>query len=390
MEELSQSDKPNIAVISHPFSNQVGQGMLANFIDILSPLSGRIFVLTGDFSYTDDPRIQIMKVKGDEKRESMLKRIPKFVLTQFSVASNLIRVSRNTQVVIFSIGAKAYLIPMLLAKVLGKKTLVCTTGLSLQAGEEMYKDRLFGAGKFILTRLWEALERANYALSNHIAVQSPSIVTYLGLDKYRKKITVASGRYTDTGLFDLSIAPGNRGNIIGYVGRLSEEKGVMNFIEAIPIILQEHGEAKFLVGGPGPLFDEIERRLKRYQLDERVQLLGWIPHHELPGYLNELKLLVLPSYSEGFPGIVREAMACGAVVVAVPVGGVPDLIEDGETGFTMEDNTPGSIARGVSRALNHPALNRIADKARALIIQEHSYEVAVQKYREIFGKLAAS
>lgn len=388
MKELSQSNKLNIVVITHPFHNLVGEGMLANFIDILSPLSGKIFVITGDFSYTADPKIDIIKVKGDEKRESMLIRVPKFVLTQLRIAFNLMRVSRNTEVIIFSIGAKAFLIPMLLAKVLGKKTLVCTTGSSLQAGEEMYKGRLFGAGKFIVTRLWETLERINYLLSDHIAVQSQSIVPYLGLDKYKKKISIASGRYTDTSLFDFRVDPKNRESVIGYIGRLSEEKGVMNFIEAIPIILERYEKVGFLVGGPGPLFDEIERQLKRYQLGERVRLPGWIPHHELPKYLNELKLLVLPSYSEGFPGIVREAMACGAVVVAVPVGGVPDLIKDGETGFILEDNTPEGIARGVSRALNYSGLDRIANNARALVSQEHSYEIAVQKYREIFRKLA--
>ncbi|MFC1962413.1 glycosyltransferase family 4 protein [Chloroflexota bacterium] len=387
MKRPNQSNKPNILVITHPFSNLVGEVMLTNFIDILAPLSGNIFIITGDFTYTSDRNIYIMKMRGDEKRESMLKRIPKFILTQLRISFNLIKVSRNTDVIIFSIGAKAFLIPMLLAKSLRKKTLVCTTGLSIRAGEEMYKDRLFGTGKFILPRIWEALERINYSLSDHIAVQSPSIVAYLGLDRYNKKISIASGRYVDTGLFDLSIDPKYRENLIGYIGRLSEEKGVMNFTEAISIVLKKHKEVKFLIGGLGPLFEKIEYQLKRYHLGERVRLLGWIPHRELGRYLNELKVLVLPSYSEGFPGIVREAMACGTAVVAVPVGGVPDLIKDGETGFILEDNSPECIAGGINRALNSPALDLITNNARALISQEHSYEAAVQGYREIFRKL---
>ncbi len=388
MKELSQSNKLNIVVITHPFSNLVGEGMLASFIDILSPLSSKIFVITGDFSYTADPKIDIIKVKGDEKRESMLIRIPKFVITQLRISFNLMRVSRNTEVIIFSIGAKAFLIPMLLAKVLGKKTLVCTTGLGIRAGEEMYKRRLFSAGKFIVTRLWDSLERINYYLSDHIAVQSPSIVPYLGLDKHQKKISIASGRYTDTNLFKMKADLGGRRNLIGYIGRLSEEKGVINFVDAIPMILKECPDTEFLIGGPGPLFDEIERQLKRYQVSDKVKLAGWIPHSELPKYLNELKLLVLPSYSEGLPGIVREAMACGAVVVATSVGGVPDLIRDGETGFILEDNSPEYIAQKTARALHHPELDRIAKNARALIEKEHTYEVAVQNYREIFRKLA--
>ena len=75
-------------------------------------------------------------------------------------------------------------------------------------------------------------------------------------------------------------------------------------------------------------------------VNKNVTLVGWISHDELPSYLNMLKLLVVPSYTEGLPNIVIEAMSCGTPVLATPVGGVPDLIEDGITGFILEDNFP--------------------------------------------------
>lgn len=114
-------------------------------------------------------------------------------------------------------------------------------------------------------------------------------------------------------------------------------------------------------------------------LNNKVELTGWILHDELPEYLNELKLLILPSYTEGLPGIVQEGMACGTVVLATPVGGIPDLIKDEETGFIMEDNTPECIAKNVIRALKHPDLERIVKNARKLIEDEYSYEVIVRK-----------
>ena len=82
-----------------------------------------------------------------------------------------------------------------------------------------------------------------------------------------------------------------------------------------------------------------------------------------------------------------EAMACSTPVLATPVGGVPDVIKDGETGFIMENNLPEHIARNVIRALNHPNQEKIAENARALVEMEFTYEKAVEKYRKILDDL---
>ena len=76
-------------------------------------------------------------------------------------------------------------------------------------------------------------------------------------------------------------------------------------------------------------------------------------------------------------------MACGTPVLATSVGGVPDLIKDGETGFIMKDNTPECVAENVIRALNGLNLNEIAKNARALVEREFTYEAAVERYRKI-------
>jgi glycosyltransferase involved in cell wall biosynthesis len=82
-----------------------------------------------------------------------------------------------------------------------------------------------------------------------------------------------------------------------------------------------------------------------------------------------------------------EAMACGTPILASPVGAIPDLIKDGETGFIMADNSPECIARNIIRALNHPYLEKIADNGRALVEKEFTFEKAVERYRELLNSL---
>ena len=74
-------------------------------------------------------------------------------------------------------------------------------------------------------------------------------------------------------------------------------------------------------------------------------------------------------------------------VLATSVGGAPDLIKDGETGFIMENSSPECIAENVISALNHPDLEKIVKNARELIEREFTYEAAVERYRKILDNL---
>ena len=174
-----------------------------------------------------------------------------------------------------------------------------------------------------------------------------------------------------------------RENLIGCIGRLSEEKGTLNFVEAIPQIIKERSDVEFLIGGDGQLRNGIENYLNENNLTDRVQLTGWVPHDKLPDYLNELKLVVLPSYTEGLPNLMLEAMACGTPILATPVGAIPDVIIDCETGFILKDNSPACIAENVIRALEYPDMGRIVENARVLVEREFTYEAAVERYRGI-------
>ncbi len=104
-------------------------------------------------------------------------------------------------------------------------------------------------------------------------------------------------------------------------------------------------------------------------------------------YLHNLKLLVLPSSSEGVPTILLEAMACSTPVLATPVGGVPDILKDGENGFILLDSSPENIASGITRALGHPFLSKIAENGRELLEKEFSHEAVVERFKKILEGL---
>ena len=80
-------------------------------------------------------------------------------------------------------------------------------------------------------------------------------------------------------------------------------------------------------------------------------------------------------------------MACGAVVLATRVGGVPDLIKDDDTGFILTDNTPETIAAGIIKALRYDRLEEISQNAYRLIEREYSYDSMVEKCHRLLGEL---
>lgn len=364
-----------------------------NLLQILKPLADDIFVITGNFpeDAVSTKKIHIINVNSrDNKRNSELSKylnfVADFILTQLKFSHTMIKISKDVDIVIFFIGI-LFLLPMLFAKLLRKKTIIIATGSFSKGVKTTTRKSLFGYSGIILGYIYGILEKINYVLSDMIVVYTGNLIQFLGLEKHRNKILVAHRHFMDFDKFKMKKKFDERENLIGYIGRLSEEKGVLNFVKAIPKISKERREIKFLIGGEGYLRDKIEEYLDEKNLNNKVKLASWIPHDKVADYLNELKLVVLPSYTEGLPNVMLEAMACGTPVLATPVGGVPDVIKDGVTGFILEDNSPECIAENVVRVLNYPNLDEIVKNARELIEKGYTYEAAVERYREILGSI---
>lgn len=383
------ADEPNIAVITAPFYSDVGQLILANFIEVLEPLSNEVYVITGRFSYKSDPRIHIISLKKDSTEGSILQKILRYSLAQPRVTLNLLKISREIDTVIFFLGTRTYLLPLLMAKLLRKRTSLVVTGSESKSAKIAYVKKWLGLGR-IYSTIVGILERVNFHLADQIAVEAKSTINFHGLNQFSKKIAINGAMYVDTNLFKPRNKPNDRSNLVGYIGRLAQGKGVLNFVKAIPLILKEYEAAEFLICGDGILYDKVKSELEDKGLQNKVKLTGWIRHSELPNYLQEVKLFVLPSESEGVPGIIQEAMSCGIPVLAMSVGGIPDLIQDERTGFILENNSPECIAKNVVRALEYPKLDEIAQNARRLIEEVYAYDAMVEKCRRALSKLRMS
>jgi len=234
-----------------------------------------------------------------------------------------------------------------------------------------------------LSRLIAFPSKICYNLCDNIILYSTILVSYWSLEKYRHKILIAHEHYLDFEAFSVTAPLSDRYPLIGYIGRLSEEKGVQHFVRALPAILRNRQDLHVFICGDGQLRDSIAASLQQEDIAARVDLSGWISHDELPSHLNRLSLLVLPSYTEGLPKIMLEAMACGTPILATPVGAVPDVIIDGKTGFIMENNSPECIAENVMRALEHPELQRIAEAGRRLVDENFTFEKAVENWKDV-------
>lgn len=367
-----------------------GQPILTSFIKIFESLYDEIFVITRGFdarrSADFSKKVHIKNInyaiRGED--EASVNKIIEYIVLPLSICFNMLKMPKGTKTMVFLLGNISLVLPMLTAKLLGKRTVLVLTGLYSKNAEAFYKDSL--RDKILLWTL-KRLEGINLAMSDFIIGYTENTVSEFDLYKYKDKISGNGARFVDTTLFKVTKNLDERKNIVGYIGRFRGEKGTLNFVNAIPLLLEEHPDIEFSMVGDGPLFDEVEQQIGNYR-PGATSLTRWIPHDEVPEYLNGLKLLVIPSYSETGPYIALEAMACGTPVLSTPLGFIPDIIEDGSTGFILQDNSPESIARNVVRALVHADLAQVASRARSLVEQNYTYEAAVRRYRELLRSIS--
>ena len=169
------------------------------------------------------------------------------------------------------------------------------------------------------------------------------------------------------------------------VSRLMEKNGVGDLIEAMRYL---PAHFKLLIIGSGPLLKNYQLLTTNYQLSDRVQFFGEVPHDALPKYLHNADIFCRPSLSEGFGNSFVEAMAAGLPVIATPVGGIPDFLKNKETGLFCEVNNPKSIADAVLLLDEQPALREaIIAGALRMVKEKYDWALITEKMRNVFSRV---
>jgi glycosyltransferase involved in cell wall biosynthesis len=353
---------------------------LSNLVSIVQSLSAATYVITGaagmHLSSDDKTNTHIIEIPYKYRTNLYVRAFFHFLM-QIRISWKIIKLRNKVDSWIYFLDSQALLLPVLTTKLLRKKII-----FALAASLKSDKARTTSLNKILIYS-----EDFNNRFADKIVVYSPNIVGQWSLEKYKRKIAFAHEHYIDLSKFGISKPLNDRHNLVGYVGRLSEEKGILNFVKSIPDVFGEKNDVNFLIAGDGHLRSTIEKDLNEYNLLSRVKLIGWVAHENLPQIFNELKLIVLPSDTEGLPNIMLEAMACGTPVLATQVGAIPDFIQDGLTGFVMENNSPECIAKNIVRALSHPNLEQIARGGRTLIEKEFTRDKAIAKYDAVLKEL---
>ncbi|MEO8364924.1 MAG: glycosyltransferase [Pseudoxanthomonas sp.] len=137
--------------------------------------------------------------------------------------------------------------------------------------------------------------------------------------------------------------------VVLYVGRLVAEKGLRELMDATRLLASSRPRLKVVLAGEGPLQDELAERIAREKLN--VILVGAQAPAEVAHWMAAANLVTLPSYSEGHPNVLVEALACGRPVVATPVGGIPEVV-DATCGILVAVRDAAKLAAGLANGLD--------------------------------------
>jgi glycosyltransferase involved in cell wall biosynthesis len=135
-----------------------------------------------------------------------------------------------------------------------------------------------------------------------------------------------------------------------FVGRIEEIKRVDRAIEAMAHLRSEEKVFRLFLAGDGTCRNKLEEYAHQQGLGDVITFFGDVAHDELPPYYNMADLLVLPSEMEGVPMVILESLACGTPVVATNVGGIADIVKNGENGFVLDDAAPPNLAEAICLA----------------------------------------
>jgi len=189
------------------------------------------------------------------------------------------------------------------------------------------------------------------------------------------------------GLKTCQTAPYNQTRFL-FLGRLSKAKGIYDLLQAIDILVNQQNQRKliFFLAGEGDL-EQVKNIIKQKGLEENVHLLGWINDIEKKEWLRKVDTLVLPSYIEGLPMSIIEAMAAGKVIISSRIGGIPDLVKE-ENGWLITPGDVRSLCEHILYVSTHPEqITAMSDRNASKVDDQYNLDKINARLFDIYAEL---
>jgi len=149
-----------------------------------------------------------------------------------------------------------------------------------------------------------------------------------------------------------------------FVGSIIKTKGIVELVEALPLVKEKYEAIELIVLGEGNLTTSLKEKALQLGISENLCFKGSLPLNEVASYMRQADLLVLPSYREGVPNVLLESFACGTPVVATRVGGIPEIVTD-DVGILVEEKQSKALSDAILKALSTPwSQEKILDHAK--------------------------
>jgi glycosyltransferase involved in cell wall biosynthesis len=172
------------------------------------------------------------------------------------------------------------------------------------------------------------------------------------------------------------------------VGRLCEQKGQLLLLDAVRRLKERGRRVELVLAGDGEMRGELETAIERMQLQEEVTITGWISSQRVSEELLAAKAMVLPSFAEGLPVVVMEAMALQRVVVSTRIAGIPELVRHGVDGWLVTPGDVEALVDALTDLLDAPVerLAAMGAGARQRVLERHDAKVEAVKLAALFRR----
>jgi glycosyltransferase involved in cell wall biosynthesis len=178
-----------------------------------------------------------------------------------------------------------------------------------------------------------------------------------------------------------------RENLLLFMGRIGERKGIFDLIESLNTLNTKFYDFKLIIAGDGEI-TKAKELVSKYKLEDKIIFTGWIGEEQKIELLNKSKIFILPSYNEGMPIGILEAMSAKLPVISTYVGGIPETVIESETGLLFETGDKETLENHILQILNNNDLcDKFSKNSRKRYLDNFSLDSVCNQLNNLYKKL---